>query len=53
MQTSTGEIGMFKDEDEAKKRGFDKMLTPKEYEHVKPMNRAKRRAWAKEQRKKA
>lgn len=49
MQTNTGIIEHFASDEERKKAGFDLPLTNSEYEHVKPMNRAQRRAWAKQQ----
>jgi len=52
MQTSTGKIGQFESEEAAKRAGFDKILSKEQYNHVKPMNRAQRRKWARDQKRK-
>lgn len=51
MNPNTGAIGFFENEKDAKKAGHTVEVPKQEVERVFTMNRAARRAWAKEQRK--
>ncbi len=49
MNPDTGAIGHFETEEDAKRAGHTRKLSPEELQATLPMNRAARRQWAREQ----